>query len=133
MVTDTGYLYKLNNQIVLRDPLIGVDINEQKSLVVADTHTDRVQFADGSSRVMPFLGDELGALTAIRQFRIIQQADLGLELQVVMQSTLTESDTSRVRQIFRDNGLGALPLTINTVARIDWPAGRKREEFRPLE
>lgn len=92
----------------------------------------RVRFADGSTRVMPFLGDELGALPAIRQFRIIQQADLTLDLQVVTQPQLTDAELSEIRRIFRDNGLGALSLAITQVERIDWPAGRKRDEFKPL-
>ena len=89
----------------------------------------RIRFADGSTGVMPFLGDELGALPAIRQFRIIQQTDLSLTLQVITPTQLTDAELDRIRDIFRDNGLGALPLTVTRVERIDWPAGRKREEF----
>lgn len=93
----------------------------------------RVRFADGSTRVMPFLGDELGALPAIRQFRILQQPDLTLQLQVVTHSPLTDADLSQIRRIFDDNALGELQLVITRVDRIDWPAGRKREEFKALQ
>lgn len=92
----------------------------------------RVQLPDGSTRVMPFLGDDLGVLPAIQQFRITQHPDLTLELEIVTSASMTEADRSSIHNIFHENGLGALPLVISTVARIDWPAGRKREEFVPL-
>lgn len=93
----------------------------------------RVHMPDGSNRTMPFLGDELGLLANISQFRIIQHPDLSLELQTTLHAPLSAADTEEIQRIFRDNGLGSLPLAISVVPRIDWPAGRKREEFVPLD
>jgi phenylacetate-CoA ligase len=91
----------------------------------------RVQLPDGR-KTMPFIGDELGEIPAIRQFRIIQHRSLALELQVAGTRALSAAETSTIRGIFRDNGLGTLPLTITELATIDWPEGGKREEFVSL-
>lgn len=92
----------------------------------------RVRLPNGS-RPMPFIGDEIGLLPNVRQFRIIQHSDLSLELQLALHAPLKVEDTNEIQRIFRDNGLGSLLLKICEVARIDWPVGRKREEFIPLD
>tara|TARA_R110002072_G_scaffold76492_1_gene179449 strand:+ start:2736 stop:4127 length:1392 start_codon:yes stop_codon:yes gene_type:complete len=91
----------------------------------------RVHMPDGT-RAMPFLGDELGLLPVIRQFRIIQHPSLALELQVVAHSPLSGADVAEIKRIFSNNALDALPLTITQATKIDWPADRKREEFVSL-
>lgn len=91
----------------------------------------RVQLPNGNA-TMPYLGDELGDIAAIRQFRIVQHSTLALELQVATSAALSKQDIDSIQQIFRNNGLGALPLSISVLKEIDWPKGRKREEFVPF-
>jgi phenylacetate-CoA ligase len=99
--------------------------------VIAKLHgriRNRVQLPGGSS-AMPFLGDDLGFISSIRQFRTLQHPDLSLELQVAVSKTLDLGEIEKIHKIYKANGLGALNLRITELPEIPWPAGRKREEF----
>lgn len=82
---------------------------------------------------MPFLGDELGAISAIHAFRILQYAGSDIELQLELVQPLTPTEIHTVRSIFDSNGLGTVPLHITVVKHIAWPQGRKREEFEAVD
>src|SRR5690606_19383274 len=56
----------------------------------------QVRLPDGGSLPMAFIGDELGLINAIREFRIYQYADNSLEIQVAVNSTLSEDDEAAV-------------------------------------
>lgn len=102
--------------------------------VIAKLHgriRNRVRMPDGST-VMPFLGDDLGLISAIRQFRTRQHPDLSLELEVTVARPLEPADIHEIHEIYRKNGLGQLTLRITEKSQIDWPAGQKREEFVSL-
>ena len=88
----------------------------------------QLQLPDGPLP-MPFLGDELGLIETIRAFRIRQYTDGTLELEIEAADPFTPAEHRAVRAIFDTNGLGSLPLHISQTPRIDWPPGRKREEF----
>jgi len=82
---------------------------------------------------MPFLGDELGRIEPIRAFRMRQYADGTLQLQIEAPRGLTAHEHAAGRAVFAANGLADLPLRVEHLARIDWPAGRKREEFERVD
>jgi len=92
---------------------------------------NRVRLTDGSS-TMPFLGDDLGLISAIRQFRTLQHPDLSLELEVTASRPLCAEDIDKIHLIYRKNGLGQLTLRITEKSHIDWQPGQKREEFVSL-
>ena len=82
---------------------------------------------------MPFLGDELGRIGPIRAFRMRQYADGTLQLQLEAPQALTADEHAAVRAVFAANGMADLPLHVEQLERIDWPAGRKREEFERVD
>jgi phenylacetate-CoA ligase len=82
---------------------------------------------------MPFLGDELGRIDPIRAFRIRQYADGTLVLQIEAPRALGAGEQAAVRAVFAANGLADLPLHVEHLERIDWPAGPKREEFERMD
>lgn len=82
---------------------------------------------------MPFLGDELGHIEPIRAFRMRQYTDGTLQLQIEAPRALTADEQAAVRAVFAANGLADLPLHVEHLARIDWPPGRKREEFERVD
>ncbi len=84
---------------------------------------------DGRTIPMPFLGDEIGRLPAVRAFRIQQYDDGTLELLTETTKALTAEEREQLRAIFARNGLGDLPLRIFDQQKIAWGTGRKREEF----
>lgn len=87
----------------------------------------------GGPLPMPFLGDELGVIEPVRAFRIRQYADGTLQVEIEASRALTGAEHGAVRTVFSRNGLGELPLHVDEVARIDWPEGRKREEFERVD
>ena len=84
---------------------------------------------EGRRIPMPFLGDELGKLPAIRSFRIQQYQDGTLELLAETTQALTAAEKNLIYSIFARNGLGNVPLLIRDQQKIKWGATRKREEF----
>ncbi|MES3007255.1 MAG: hypothetical protein V4751_05740 [Pseudomonadota bacterium] len=88
---------------------------------------------DGSLLPMAFLGDELGVIKAIGEFRILQYTGNELEIQIKWASRPSDKDIQAIIKSFVDNGLGGLPLQIKSVAQIAWELGRKREEFTRLD
>ncbi len=89
----------------------------------------QVRLPDGRMLAMAFLGDDLGQIDRIREFRIIQYKDDALEIQLVTAAALNENDKAKIQHIFNSNGLSELPLVISEVSSIAWDSGRKREEF----
>lgn len=87
----------------------------------------------GGALPMPFLGDELGLIEPIRAFRVRQYADGTLQLQIEGHRALTPAERDAVRAVVAGNGMGSLPLHIEETAHIDWPPGRKREEFERMD
>ncbi len=87
----------------------------------------------GGPLPMPFLGDELGLIEPIRTFRVRQYADGTLQLEIEASRALAPGELDAVREVFTRNGLGGLPLHVSEVARIAWPEGRKREEFKRVD
>lgn len=84
---------------------------------------------DGKRIPMPFLGDDLGRIAAIKAFRISQYADRDLLLEIESNQKLDDADASRIQHIFEACGLGDFPLHIRDQRTIDWGTGRKRDEF----
>ncbi len=93
----------------------------------------QLQMPDGSLKAMAFLGDDLGRITAIREFRILQYRTNDLEIQVQAVDQLSDLDRQAIHEVFAENGLGSLPLRIREVEAIVWDIGRKREEFQRLD
>lgn len=89
----------------------------------------QVRLPDGRRLPMAFLGDELGRIGRIREFRICQYLDDALEIQLVVLAALDANDKAEIRRIFAANGLAGVPLVISEVPAIAWEPGRKREEF----
>lgn len=82
---------------------------------------------------MPFLGDELGRIEPIRAFRMRQYVDGTLQLEIEAPRALTAEEHAAVRAVFAANGMADLPLHVEQLARINWPVGRKREEFERVD
>jgi phenylacetate-CoA ligase len=79
---------------------------------------------------MPFLGDDIGKISAIRAFRVIHHINDSLELEIEAGRSLTEGELAELRRIFAGYQLNHFPLKISEVDSIHWgPADRKREEF----
>lgn len=89
----------------------------------------QVQLPDGSVFPMGFLGDDLGRIPAIREFRVKQYEGKELELQLVTDAPLVDTDVTLIRDTLRKSGMAGLTLFIRFVPEIDWVPGRKREEF----
>lgn len=90
----------------------------------------RLQMRNGQQIAMPFLGDDLGKILAIREFRVLQYRGGEVEIQLGAFSPLTQADRQQIEGIFVMNGLSDVDLYITEVATIDWTPGRKREEFQ---
>ena len=90
---------------------------------------NRLQLRNGQLLAMPFLGDDVGKIPTVREFRVLQYRDGEVEIQLSAYSPLTEADCQQIANIFRLNGLSDIDLHITEVPTIDWPVGRKREEF----
>ena len=88
-----------------------------------------IELSNGTRIPMPFLGDEIGRIKAVRQFQIRQYQGLDLELLVSSDRSLTQEELHRLQQIFTRNGLADIPLHIRDQQQIDWGKGRKRQEF----
>ena len=84
---------------------------------------------DGKRIPMPFIGDELGRIDAIKAFRITQYDDGVFMLSVASEQPLDSGDRAQIEQIFNASGLGDFALHIREQPTIDWGGGRKREEF----
>lgn len=84
---------------------------------------------DGKRIPMPFLGDDLGRINAIKAFRITQYAGRDLLLSVESNAPLSADDVNQIKRCFANSGLGEFPLHIRDQQSIDWGTGRKREEF----
>ena len=93
----------------------------------------RALLATGELLPMPFLGDDLGKVTALREFKITQYKGGELDLQVKTSRPLTPGELEELRGYFNSNALQGLPLFIREVDEIDWGAGWKREEFMRLD
>lgn len=78
---------------------------------------------------MGFIGDDLGKIEAIREFRLRQYQDLALELVLVAARELTGDEIDQIRNYFLSYGLEECLLYWCYAEVIDWPANRKREEF----
>ena len=93
----------------------------------------RVRLPSGEYMPMAFIGDEIGEIEPVREFRVMQYRDGELLLQIKAARPLSDDDRSRVRRIIDRNGLAGLPLFIREVEQIDWGPGWKREEFVRLD
>lgn len=89
--------------------------------------------ADGSAHLMGFLGDELGLVENVLEFKIVQYAGNELRLELVCRQVLTQDQIAQIRQIFANNGLSGLWLFIKEVPRLPDLHGRKREEFERVD
>lgn len=78
---------------------------------------------------MGFIGDDLGKIETIKEFRLRQYSDHVLELELVTASVLTPKELDQIRALFVSYGLSDLPLFIARRERIDWPKAQKRQEF----
>ena len=87
----------------------------------------------GALLPMPFLGDDLGKVQALREFKITQYQGGELDLQVKTSRPLTKAEHDELRGYFNSNALQGLPLFIREVDEIDWGLGWKREEFTRLD
>lgn len=92
-----------------------------------------IERQDGRRIPMPFLGDELASIAAIRAFQIRQIDRFDFELRVDSAQALSDADINAVRLIFQTNGLPGQPRVLLDQQNIDWGAGRKRQEFIPLQ
>lgn len=93
----------------------------------------RLQLRNGQLLAMPFLGDDIGKIPSIREFRLLQYCGGEVEIQLSAANPLTDSDRKQIEDIFVTNGLSNVDLYINQVPSIEWPIGRKREEFVRLD
>lgn len=78
---------------------------------------------------MGFIGDDLGKIEAIREFRLRQYPDAQLELELVTKRPLTEQEEAEIIDLFRGYGLSGLTLYLSEKPQIEWPPLQKREEF----
>ena len=93
---------------------------------------NKVNLPDGSSFPMAFLGDELGHISNIREFRLKQYLGTEIEFELVLSSPLTEFQLRLISAIMKKSGLGPLAIYINSVSEINWVVGRKRHEFEQV-
>lgn len=93
---------------------------------------NRVVLPDGSGFPMGFLGDDLGKIPAIREFRVRQYHCKGLELQLRLDAPLLQADFALIAQTLKKSGLAGLVLVIRVVDQIDWVPGKKRDEFEQI-
>lgn len=93
---------------------------------------NRVVLPDGSGFPMGFLGDDLGKITAIREFRVRQYLGKELELQLRLDAPLLQADFALIAQTLKKSGLAGLVLVIRAVDQIDWVPGKKRDEFEQI-
>src|SRR5690606_31220861 len=91
-----------------------------------------IERPDGRRIPMPFLGDQLASIAAIRAFQIRQIDQFDFELRVESDQSLGDSDIDAVRRIFAANGLPGQPQFLLDQQSIDWGSGRKRQEYIPL-
>ena len=87
----------------------------------------------GGEFAMPHLGDDLGKIEPIREFRIRQYLGAEIEIQISATRALSESEIAEAKNVFTLNGLPGLPVFVTEVPSIDWTPGRKREEFVRLD
>lgn len=92
-----------------------------------------IERQDGRRIPMPFLGDELASIAAIRAFQIRQIDRFDFELRVDSARALSDAELTAVRLIFQSNGLPGQPRVLLDQQHINWGAGRKRQEFIPLQ
>lgn len=93
----------------------------------------QLQLRNGQTIPMPFLGDDVGKIPSIREFRILQYRDGEVLVEIVAQGKLLEADAQQIRSIFVQNGMSDIDLIIKQETFINWPIGTKREEFVRVE
>jgi len=93
---------------------------------------NKVNLPDGSSFPMSFLGDDLGHISSIREFRLKQYLGTEIEIELVLTAPLTDFQLQLIAAIMKKIGLGALVIYLNSVPEILWAKGRKRHEFEQV-
>lgn len=78
---------------------------------------------------MGFIGDDLGKIETIKEFRLRQYSDYVLELELVTTRKLSSEELLQIKGYFLSYGLENCDLVWCYRDAIDWPANRKREEF----
>jgi phenylacetate-CoA ligase len=88
--------------------------------------------ADGSTHPMGFLGDDIGLMPNILEFRVRQYLGHELCLELVCKQPLSSAEVDAIRKIFIKDGLSGLWLYIKQVSSLVKEGNRKREEFEQM-
>lgn len=78
---------------------------------------------------MGFIGDDLGQIKVIREFRLRQYDDSQLELELVTERPLTKAEQGQIARCLVSYGLSGKSLYLAEKSQIDWPEHQKRQEF----
>ena len=88
--------------------------------------------ADGSAHPMGFLGDDIGIMPNILEFKIEQYLGKELYLELVCKQALNQEEINQIHEIFAKNGLSDLWLFIMRVSKLTDDGQPKREEFKQV-
>lgn len=88
--------------------------------------------ADGSTHPMGFLGDDIGLMPNILEFRVRQYIGRELSLELVCKQALSSIEIDAIRKIFIKDGLAGLWLYIQQPTNLLQKDNRKREEFEQV-
>lgn len=78
---------------------------------------------------MGFMGDDLGQIRVIREFRLRQYDDAQLELELVTERPLTDAEQQQIAGYLVSYGITGMTLYLLEKTQIDWPEHQKRQEF----
>jgi hypothetical protein len=88
--------------------------------------------ADGSTHPMGFLGDDIGLMPNILEFRVRQYLGRELSLELVCKQAFSSIEIADIRKIFIKDGLADLWLYIQQISCIVQENNPKREEFEQV-
>ena len=91
-----------------------------------------IMVPDGELRPMPFLGDDVGKMRVIKEYRIVQQKNREIDFLVRADRPLSEDEVNLLCSYIHKID-AQLVVNIREVSAIDWGEGLKREEFVRVE
>lgn len=94
-----------------------------------------LRLPSGRTTPMPHIGDDIGAISSINEFRVLQYRSGEVEVQINAKQKLTLEECMFIRKIVHESIslMEIVTIHVTEVDKIDWKSGYKRQEFMQVD
>ena len=94
-----------------------------------------VRLPSGGTIPMPHIGDEIGIISSINEFRVLQYRSGEVEVQIDAKQKLTSEESMFISKTVHESIslMEIVTIHVTEVNKIDWESGHKRQEFMQID